>query len=162
MATIARPRVITKWDLAAADLPEQVTVSLSDLVGSIKDGLLSFAVAIGLAVLSSSSTRRWRRSSAPRGRPPPRQGAAAGDPRRSPGGGQQTACRSLGGTELELDTYRLFRSRDLLTQAALNRMLAGLSTRRYRAGLEPIPRWRARPPPVPRCRDALSRAPSAS
>jgi hypothetical protein len=50
MATIARPRVITKWDLAAADFPEQVTVSLSDLVGSIKDGLLSFAVAIALSV----------------------------------------------------------------------------------------------------------------
>jgi transposase-like protein len=40
--------------------------------------------------------------------------------------------------EGELESFRFFASRDLLTQAALDRMLAGLATRRYRAGLEPV------------------------
>lgn len=47
-------------------------------------------------------------------------------------------ARTKAGEEVELDSYCLFASRDLLTEAALVRMLAGLSTRRYRAGLEPI------------------------
>ncbi len=51
MTTLARPHVVSKWDIAAASLPERVTVSLTELSGSIKDGLLSFCVAIGLAVL---------------------------------------------------------------------------------------------------------------
>jgi len=39
---------------------------------------------------------------------------------------------------VELESYHFFSSRDLLTEAALVRMLAGLSTRHYRAGLEPM------------------------
>jgi putative transposase len=39
---------------------------------------------------------------------------------------------------VELESFRFFASRDLLTQAALDRMLARLSTRRYGAGLEPV------------------------
>ena len=39
--------------------------------------------------------------------------------------------------EAPLRTYRAFASRDLLTEAALERMLAGLSSRHYEAGLEP-------------------------
>ena len=37
--------------------------------------------------------------------------------------------------EIELRTFRTFAKRDLLNEAALGRMLAGLSTRRYSAGL---------------------------
>jgi putative transposase len=37
-----------------------------------------------------------------------------------------------------LRTYRAFASRDLLNEAAVERMLAGLSSRRYEAGLEPV------------------------
>lgn len=51
---------------------------------------------------------------------------------------QKPRARTKAGEEVELDSYRLFASLDLLTQAALERMLAGLSTRRYRAGLEPV------------------------
>ena len=40
--------------------------------------------------------------------------------------------------EIELRTFRAFAGRDLLNAAALQRMLAGLSTRRYAVGLEPV------------------------
>ena len=46
--------------------------------------------------------------------------------------------RSVDDQEIELRTFQAFAKRDLLNQAALGRMLAGLSTREYRVGLEPI------------------------
>ena len=47
--------------------------------------------------------------------------------------------RSTDGTgELALPTWQAFAASELLDQLALERMLAKLSTRRYRAGLEPI------------------------
>ena len=46
--------------------------------------------------------------------------------------------RSVDDKEVELRTFRAFAGRDLLNVAALERMLAGLSTRRYPAGLEPV------------------------
>jgi len=52
--------------------------------------------------------------------------------------------RSLAEEELELRTFRTFATRDLLNEAALGRMLAGLSTRRYSAGLEPVGQVEAR------------------
>jgi transposase-like protein len=42
-----------------------------------------------------------------------------------------------GSGELHLPSYELFSSAEILTQLALEKMLAGLSSRRYRAGLEP-------------------------
>jgi len=46
--------------------------------------------------------------------------------------------RSVQGGEVALPAYELFASTDLLAEAAIGRMLAGLSTRRYRDGLEPV------------------------
>ena len=46
--------------------------------------------------------------------------------------------RSVDNEEVELRTFHTFAGRDLLSAAALERMLAGLSTRRYPAGLEPM------------------------
>src|SRR6266480_5868654 len=42
-----------------------------------------------------------------------------------------------GSRELRLPSYDLFSSTEILSQLALEKMLAGLSSRRYRAGLEP-------------------------
>ena len=42
-----------------------------------------------------------------------------------------------GSGELHLPSYDLFSSTEVLGQLAMERMLAGLSSRRYRAGLEP-------------------------
>ncbi len=145
MATIPRPRVVSKWDLTAADLPERVTVSLTELSGSIKDGLLSFCVAIGLAVLQQLFDAELTQVVGPRGRHDlDRTAHRHGRERaRVTLGGRRVEvrrprARHLAGGEVELETYRLFNGRDLLTQAALDRMLAGLSTRRYLAGLEPL------------------------
>ena len=48
-------------------------------------------------------------------------------------------ARHLGGSgEVELATYKHFNTEDLLGEMALERMVAGLSTRNYSAGLEPV------------------------
>jgi putative transposase len=47
--------------------------------------------------------------------------------------------RTADGTrELPVPTYQAFTATDLLDQLAVERMLAKLSTRRYRVGLEPV------------------------
>ena len=47
-------------------------------------------------------------------------------------------ARHLDGSgEVELATYKHFNTEDLLGEMALERMVAGLSTRNYSAGLEP-------------------------
>lgn len=59
-------------------------------------------------------------------------------------GGRKTSvtrprARYLDGSgEVELQTYKHFSTEDLLGQMALERMVAGLSTRNYCAGLEPV------------------------
>ena len=52
MTTIPRPRLVSRSsDLAAEDMPEQVTIALRELAGAAKEGLLAFSVGIGFAVL---------------------------------------------------------------------------------------------------------------
>jgi transposase-like protein len=47
-------------------------------------------------------------------------------------------ARTTKGTEVALETYSSFASDDLLTQVVLERMLAGVATRRHRAVAEPV------------------------
>ena len=49
-------------------------------------------------------------------------------------------ARTVQGTEVELDTYTTFSADDLLTKVVLERMLAGVATRRHRAVAEPVGR----------------------
>lgn len=145
MGTIPHPRTITKPELGAADLPEQVTVALAKLVGAAKEGLLALSVGVGLAVVQEIFQEEVRRLVGPKGKhDPARMANRHGQEwRQLTLGGRRVAVskprvRATQGEELELRTYRAFAGRELLTEAALGRMLAGLSTRRYGAGLEPV------------------------
>jgi hypothetical protein len=51
---------------------------------------------------------------------------------------QRPRARTTAGRELRLPTWELFSARDPLDELALGRMLAGLSTRHYRAGEAPV------------------------
>lgn len=145
MATLSQPRILSKPELQAADLPEQVTVALAELVGAAKEGLLALSVGVGLAVVQELFREEVNRLVGPRGRHnPARTANRHGQERRQLTlGGRRVEvskprARSSQGEELNLKTYQAFASRDLLTEAALERMLAGLSSRRYAAGLEPV------------------------
>jgi putative transposase len=152
MTTIPRPRLVSRsTDLEAEGLPEQVTIALRELAGTAKEGLLAFSVGIGLAVLDELFEAEVVRLAGAKGKHnADRRAYRHGhEPRQVTLGGRRVQVnkprmRSVVDEEIELRTFRTFATRDLLTEAALGRMLAGLSTRRYSAGLEPVGKVEAR------------------
>lgn len=145
MGKLTRPRVVAKQHLADLDLPEQVTLSLVELARSAKEHLLSLSVALGLATLQELFADEISRPVGPKGKHDPgRQAVRHGSERRFVTlGGRQVAverprARSRAGRELPLSTYTAVADRDLLGEAAIGRMLAGLSSRHYGEGLEPV------------------------
>jgi putative transposase len=152
MTTIPRPRLVSRSaDLEAEDLPEQVTIAVREVASAAKEGLLAFSVGIGLAVLDELFEAEVVRLAGAKGKhDADRRAYRHGhEPRQVTLGGRRVQVnkprvRSVDDEEIELRTFRTFAARDLLYEAALGRMLAGLSTRRYSAGLEPVGKVEAR------------------
>src|SRR5262249_5626768 len=109
------------------------------------EGLLALSVRIGLAVVAEVFEEEMAQLVGPRGKHSPERRAYrhGQESRQLTLGGrrieiQKPRARTKAGEEMELESYQLFSSRQPLTQAALAGRLAGLSGRRYRAGLEHI------------------------
>jgi transposase-like protein len=129
-----------------AVLPERVQEALGQLVGAAKEGLLSLSVAVGLGVLSSMMEEevddvvgpkgRWNRE-----RTAVRHGHDDGEVTL---GGRRVEVKrprvrtADGEHEVPLGTYEHFADRDPMSRVVLERMLAGVSTRRYRRTQEPV------------------------
>ncbi len=126
-------------------VPEQVIVSMAEIAESAKEGLLALAVGTGLQVMAAMFDEDVSALCGPEGkhnadRAGYRHGSEAGSV--TLGGRRipviRPRVRAAGGPgELHLPSYDLFSSTEILSQLALEKMLAGLSSRRYRAGLEP-------------------------
>ena len=127
-------------------LPEAVTVAMAEIGGAVREGLLALAVATGLRVMTTMMDESVTALAGPRGRHEPdraavRHGSESGSVIL---GGRRVPLRrprvraTDGSGELPVDAYEAFASSDLLGEIALERMMAKLSTRRYRAGLEPV------------------------
>ncbi|MGH2498799.1 MAG: transposase [Candidatus Limnocylindria bacterium] len=145
MAKVTRPRVVAKQHLADVDMPEQVMLSLVDLTRSAKEHFLSFSVAVGFATLQKLLEAELTRLVGPKGKHRSDRTAYrhGGESRSVTLGGRRVEierprARTRDGQEVRLPTYEALAERDLLTEAALARMLAGLSSRHYEAGLEPV------------------------
>src|SRR5215217_2737655 len=127
-------------------LPERVTIALGELAGAAREGLLALAVGTGLGVLGSLLDADVERLVGPKGRHDPDRAAVrhGTQPGRVTLGGRRVRVdrprvrRADGAAELALPTWQGFAGTELLDQLARERMLAKLSTRRYRAGLEPV------------------------
>ena len=127
-------------------LPERVTLALAELAGAAHEGLLALAVGTGLGVLGSLLDADVERLAGPKGRHNPARAAVrhGTQPGKVTLGGRRVRVdrprvRSADGTqELALPTWQAFAATEPLDQLALERMLAKLSTRRYRVGLEPV------------------------
>ena len=127
-------------------MPEQVMVSLAEIAASAKEGLLALSAGVGLQVMYQIMQEDVAALCGPRGRRNPdragyRHSAEAGSV--TMGGRRVPVTRPRvraadGSGELHLPSYDLFSSTEILSQMALERMLAGLSSRRYPAGLEPV------------------------
>ena len=127
-------------------LPARVQEALGQLVGSAKEGLLALSVGLGLGVLAELLEEEVVEVVGAKGkhnlaRVAVRHGHESGEVTL---GGRRVAVerprvRSADGRgEVQLATYEHFADRDLLSRVVLERMLAGVSTRRYQRTAEPV------------------------
>ena len=122
-----------------AVLPERVQEALGQLVGAAKEGLLALSVGVGLGVLSSLMEEEVDDVVGPKGKWNPERTAVrhGHEPGEVTLGGRRVgverprARTADGESEVELATYQHFADRDPLARVVLERMLAGVSTRRY-------------------------------
>ena len=129
-----------------AVLPERVQEALGELVGAAKEGLLALSVGVGLGVLEELMAEEVDDVVGPKGkwnaeRTAVRHGHEDGEVTL---GGRRVDVRrprvrtADGESEVQLSTYEHFADRDPLRRVVLERMLAGVSTRRYRRTQEPV------------------------
>jgi putative transposase len=127
-------------------LPESVLDALGELAGAAKEGLLALSVGVGLGVLHELVEAEVDEVVGPKGRHIPdrtavRHGHENGEVtlggRRVPVS-RPRARTADGEHEVELQTYSHFAARDRLSDVVLERMLAGVSTRRYARAGEPV------------------------
>ena len=133
-------------DTSQPAVPDTVSVALAELAGEMREGLLALAVGTGLQVMAAIMEADVTAVCGPKGRHDPertatRHGHGAGSVslggRRVPV--QRPRMRAVDGSgELPVAAYELFSDTEVLGRMALDRMLAGLSTRHYGVGLEPV------------------------
>ncbi|HEX8762055.1 MAG TPA: IS256 family transposase [Pseudonocardiaceae bacterium] len=133
-------------DTSQPAVPDTVSVALAELVGEMREGLLALAVGTGLQVMAAIMEEDVTAKCGPKGRHDPERVAVRHGRERgsvSLGGRRvpvkRPRMRAVDGSgELAVASYELFSQTEVLGRMALDRMLAGLSTRRYGVGLEPV------------------------
>jgi putative transposase len=127
-------------------LPQRVQDALGELAGAAKEGLIALLVGVGLGVLHELMEAEVAEVVGPRGRHDPdrtavRHGHEGGEVTL---GGRRVPVRrprartADGSEEIKIGTYAHFAARDQLADVMLERMLAGVSTRRYARTGEPV------------------------
>lgn len=152
MKTVPSLRVVSVTDtagqldqLGVADLPAEVQLALADVASAAREGLMAMSVAAGMAVMRAMFDAEIAAACGPKGRHDAdrtamRHGSEKGSVvlggRRVPV--TRPRARTTDGHEVPLPTYHLFAHEDQLTQVVMERMLAGLATRRHTAAAEPV------------------------
>jgi putative transposase len=146
MQTVSRPEVVSAQEAVEEPLPPRIQEALGHLVGAAKEGLLALSVGVGLGVLEELMSEEVEDVCDPRGKHDPDRVAyrhASDDGEVTLGGRrvqvERPRMRSKDGSEeLPVRTDEHFASRDQLSRVVLERMLAGVSTRRYSRLQEPV------------------------
>jgi putative transposase len=119
--------------------------ALADIGAVAGEGLLAMSVAAGMAVMQAMVDAEIAAVCGPKGRHDPDRIASRHG--RENGsvvlGGRRVSvtrprARTVDGHEVPLPAYRLFAGEDQLTAVVMERMLAGLGTRRHTAAAEPV------------------------
>jgi len=125
-------------------VPDAVTIAMGEIAEDMREGLLALAVGAGLQVMASLMEADVAAVCGPRGRHDPERTAVRHGTERGSVtlGGRRTSVqrprmRGTGG-EVPVPSYELFNSSEILGRMAMTKMLGGLSSRRYRVGLEPV------------------------
>jgi putative transposase len=127
-------------------LPARVQEALGQLIGAAREGLLALSVEVGLGVLRELLEAEVDQVVGLKGRHNPdrvavRHGHEDGEVTlggRRVGVSRPRVRTADGESEVPLATYEHFAGRDQLEGVVLERMLSGVSTRKYRRAGEPV------------------------
>ena len=130
----------------ASALPERVSVAMGEIAENMHEGLLALAVGAGLQVMAVLMQADVTALAGPKGRHDATRTAVRHGRERGSvtlGGRRVPITRPRvraadGAGELPVASYELFSSTEILGRMAMEKMLAGLSSRRYPVGLEPV------------------------
>ena len=147
MKKVSGPQVVTTAEASELPLPAEIQEELGELVGAAREGLLALSVSVGLGVVHSLMEREVDEVVGPKHR-------AVTPDRTAKRHGHEDGSMTLGGRrvrvsrprmrtaddehELPVRSYEYFADRDPLTRAVMDRMLAGVSTRKYAVVGEPV------------------------
>jgi len=128
------------------EIPDRVSVELASLAGTVREGLLAFAVGVGMQVFRTMLEEDVASVAGPKGRHDPdgRVAYRHGDQKSSVVlGGRRVAVsrprvRGVAGGELALPIWEAFAGEELLGNQVMASLLAGISTRSYDKTLEPV------------------------
>ncbi len=126
-------------------LSEEVSLALAGIAGAAREGLLAMSVAAGMAVMRAMFEAEITAVVGPKGKHDPERVAV----RHGTGKGSVTLggrrvrvdrprARTTDGHEVPLVSYAHFAADDLLSKVVLERMLAGVATRRHARAAEPV------------------------
>ncbi len=146
MKKVSGPQVVTTAEALESPLPAEIQEALGELVGAAREGLLALSVGLGLTVVHQLMEREVDEVVGPKGKHDPDRTAKRH--------GHEDGSMTLGGRrvpvrrprmrtaddehELPVQSYEYFADRDPLTRAVMDRMLAGVSTRKYAVVGEPV------------------------
>src|SRR3954447_24774238 len=146
MRKVPAAEVVSAFEAAERPLPPQILEALGELVGAAREGLLALSVGVGLGVVHELMALEVDEVVGPKGkhnagRVAKRHGHEDGSMTL---GGRRVAVRrprmrtADDERELAVQTYGFFADRDPLTRAVMDRMLAGVSTRKFAGVGEPV------------------------
>jgi putative transposase len=146
MQKVSGSKVVTTREAIESPLPAQIQEALGELVGAAREGLLALSVGVGLGVVHELMELEVDEVVGPKGKHNPDRTAKRH--------GHEDGSMTLGGRrvvvrrprvrtaddehEVPAGTYGYFADRDPLTRAVMDRMLAGVSTRKFAAVGEPV------------------------
>jgi len=144
--TVAVAPVATVEEAPGCELPTRVQEALGELAGVAQEGLLALSVGVGLGVLHTLMEEEVEEVVGSKGRHDPERSASRHgheDGSVTLGGRRVPVSRPRartadGAAEVPLATYAHFADRDPLSKVVLERMLAGVSTRRFARTQEPV------------------------
>jgi putative transposase len=146
MKKVSGPQVVTSAAATEMPLPAEIQEALGELVGAAREGLLALSVGVGLRVVHELMEAEVTEIAGPKGKWNPERTATRHgheDGSMTLGGRRVPVSRPRvrsadGSTELPLATYEYFADRDPLQRAVMDRMLAGVSTRKFARVGEPV------------------------
>jgi putative transposase len=146
MKTVPTVRLADTADaVVLPDLPEEIRLAMIDIAGAAREGLLAMSVAAGMAVMAAMFEAEIAAVCGPKGkhdagRAAVRHGTGKGSVtlggRRVPV--ERPRARTVDGHEVPLASYEHFAADDLLSRVVMERMLAGVATRRHTRTGEPV------------------------